>query len=539
MTSTPALVRSEGRLADVDVARIMPWFVGAMILAIGSMLVDSLPVGVVRDDGMYVILAKSLATGHGYRWLNVPGMPPATHFPPGYPAVLAVLWWLYPAFPANVLLFKIANALFAGVAGAGTARLVHQRVGMSPTGSSAFALVALLGIPTLSLSAIVFSEPLFLAILLPALLLAERVVDAERAGPAERAERARLRDIVLIGVMAGAATLVRTHGIALIAALPIVLVVRRRSWRVAAIFTAVALAVVLPWQLWAAMHAGAVPVPMRGNYESYGPWLVAGIRADGIALLARTAVRTSTELLAMFATLAAPSMPGVVRLAALLALGVLAATGARPLWRQAPATAVFLVLYVGIVVLWPFTPARFVWGIWPLVLMPIVLGARRLIAWRPRSRAMTSLRVAALVGAGAVALGYGTYTLRGYRGQWWESIPRSQATALRPLVAWAAQHTQMNDLLAVEEEGAVYLYAGRQTVPVHTFTAGQYLQKRSPRENAEVIRTMLASYPITHVVVSSTSMREAARELALATPPVLAVRDTFAGGIVLVPTTAR
>src|SRR4029079_2897597 len=74
---------------------------------------------------------KSLATGHGYRWLNLPGTPPAPHFPPGYPAVLALLWQLAPAFPANVVLFKLANALFMAVAAAATFSLSRKRLELS------------------------------------------------------------------------------------------------------------------------------------------------------------------------------------------------------------------------------------------------------------------------------------------------------------------------------------------------------------------------------------------------------------------------
>ena len=528
MTSTPVVLDTAlAREGRIDVARVMPWLVGAMVLAAGSMLVDALPVGVVHDDGMYVILAKSLATGQGYRWLNVPGAPPATHFPPGYPAVLAFLWWLYPVFPGNVALFKIANALFTGLAAAGTARFAHQRLGMVARGAAAFALVTMLGIPTLTLSVMVMSEPLFLALLFPVLLMAERVVDAD--------DTPSRWELVLLGALVGCATLVRTHGIAVIAAIPIVLVLRRRRVSEAAIVAGAALAVVLPWQLWVSSHAGAFPAPMQGNYESYGAWLAAGVRSEGIGLLARTALKTGTEILAMFATMAAPSLPAPVRFAALGVLVLLFAAGARSFWRLAPVTALSMLFYSAIVVLWPFTPARFLWGVWPFLLMPIVLGGRVVLAWRPETRSTRALRVASLTCTAAVSLGYATYTLRGYRGQWWQSIPRAGAANLRPLVLWAARHTAPTDLLAVEAESAVFLYTGRQTVPVHTFTVQQYFQPRTPRENAAVIQTILANYPVSAVAVSSTSMLDATRELAARHPPLLTLRDSFPGGIVLTP----
>ena len=46
--------------------------------------------------------ARALAQGAGYHYTNLPGAPAATHFPPGYPLMLAPLWWVAPTFPANV-----------------------------------------------------------------------------------------------------------------------------------------------------------------------------------------------------------------------------------------------------------------------------------------------------------------------------------------------------------------------------------------------------------------------------------------------------
>ncbi|HEX4468350.1 MAG TPA: hypothetical protein VH080_02395, partial [Gemmatimonadaceae bacterium] len=301
MTGAIATIPSTAKLTA---ARAVPaWLVsvlvGAVVFGVGAMIVDGLPVGAAHDDGMYVILGKALATGHGYRWLHVPGAPPATHFPPGYPAVLALLWWLFPAFPANVIVFKLANALFMGVAASGCFWLVRSRFEMSDVGAAGFAIVATLGIPTLTLSALVMSEPLFLALLLPTLLLAERVANDESN---------RIRDVVALALLIGVATLVRTHGIALIGAVALMLASRRR-FRTAALFMAIVLVLLLPWQIWVATHAGVVPMTMRGNYESYSAWFSSGLKADGFALIVRTVPQTSRDIATMFEVFAAPGMP--------------------------------------------------------------------------------------------------------------------------------------------------------------------------------------------------------------------------------------
>jgi hypothetical protein len=527
-SAAPLPVLAERTTARAIPSWLMPAIVGVIALAVGASIVDGLPVGVAHDDGMYVILAKAIATGHGYRWLHVPGAPPATHFPPGYPAVLAVLWWLFPAFPANVIAFKFANALFMAVAAMGVYAFTKARFGMTEIGAAIFALVSTLGIPTLTLSALVMSEPLFLALLMPILLLAERLGDSEDG---------RMRDVVLLALLVGAATLVRTHGIALTGAIGLALVARRRL-REAVVFGAISVAMLLPWQLWVSAHAGVVPMTMRGNYESYGAWFANGLHTEGFALIARTVARTSRDVAVMFEVLVAPSMPSIVRAFAVLVLGAFSVVGARVLWRRAPVSALFLSLYAAIVIVWPFTPARFLWCVWPLIIALPILGAREVVAWRPGTAAMRVGRLSTIAAALLLACGYATYNVRGYRHQWWSSIPRMISRNVHPLLVWVATRTPKDAVLATEAESEVYLYTGRLTVPVGTFTVDEYFGARTPAENAAVISAVVSHYHPKAVVVSSGAMRDAARELVLGTPSTFAVVDTFPdGGLVLIPRT--
>ena len=96
--------------------RLVMLVVFAIVLGAGVLTITPHPLGVFSDDGMYAVLAKSLAEGRGYRFINLPGAPSGTHFPPAYPLLLAALWKLVPAFPQNVLVFKAANALLNAVA---------------------------------------------------------------------------------------------------------------------------------------------------------------------------------------------------------------------------------------------------------------------------------------------------------------------------------------------------------------------------------------------------------------------------------------
>jgi hypothetical protein len=528
MTGAVATIPSTAKLSAsrATPAWLVSVLVGALVFGVGALIVDGLPVGVAHDDGMYVILGKAIATGQGYRWLHVPGAPPATHFPPGYPAVLALLWWFFPAFPANVIVFKLANALFMGVAAAGCFWFVRSRFEMSDVGAAAFSIVATLGIPTLTLSALVMSEPLFLALLLPTLLLAERVANDDSS---------RMRDVVALASLVGIATLVRTHGIALIGAVALILAFRRR-FRDVAVFTGIVVVLLLPWQIWVATHAGVVPPTMRGNYESYGAWFSSGLKAEGFGLIARTVPQTSGDIATMFEVFAAPGMPMPVRYVAVFALAALAAIGARLLWRRARVAAVFLLLYSAIVIVWPFNPQRFLWCVWPLVIVLPILGVREVLRWRPSKSYANAARIAALAASFLIACGYGVYNVRGYRHQYWSSIPRMISRNVHPLLVWVATRTPRDAVLATEAEATVYLYTGRYTVPVGTFTVDEYFGPRTPAENAAVIRSVVTRYHPKAVVVSSDAMRNAARELVLGNPPAFAVVDTFPdGGLVLIP----
>ncbi|HVZ17427.1 MAG TPA: hypothetical protein VG897_09950, partial [Terriglobales bacterium] len=69
-------------------------------------------VGIIHDDGIYTVTAKSLAEGRGFRIESLPDNPAQTKYGPVYVAVLAFIWRLFPCFPTNLLLLKMTTAAF-------------------------------------------------------------------------------------------------------------------------------------------------------------------------------------------------------------------------------------------------------------------------------------------------------------------------------------------------------------------------------------------------------------------------------------------
>jgi hypothetical protein len=509
--------------ADAAPRRATAWWplalagVGALALAAGLAIVDALPVGVVADDSFYVILARALASGEGYRYLNVPGHPPGTHFPPGYPALLALLSFVVPAFPDSVVAFKAVNAAFLAVASICVALLLRTRAGLGPAWSIGVGAMTAVSVPLLILGNLVLSELCFLALALTLLLALERLVD--EPVPAWR--------VLALGVAIGVCALVRTHGIVLVPAAVIALGARRR-WRDTALLTAAAVITLLPWQLWVARHGGTLPAPLLGMYDSYASWWVRGVRTLGVSMIPATVAKTTVETSTMLAVLFSPMRGATAHAVTLVALAMLAAAACAEVWRRMPVTLLFLAGYLVIVLGWPFQTARFVWTAWPLVLALVAIGGWVALgkpAWR------APVRVALAVSFGWVAVGYTAYEVRGIRGQWWSSIPRVNTPRIATAVRWIAANTTPDELVASDYEGAVYLYTGRPALPIITLTPAQYLRDYTPRENAmEGLVPVLDAYPVRTVVAGAGRSYEAARFLATQDPTRLRLREQVDGG---------
>ena len=437
------------------------WSILAATIAIAVTIVafEPFPVGVWVDDGHYVILARALASGEGYRYVNLPGAPFATHFPPGYPAFLAVLTRLAPAFPANVRVFVFANAVFTAATAAGIVVLAHRRLSLPLPVAALAAVTWAMAVPTLMLSTAVMSEPLFLAMLLPALMFAER---AARDG--------RARETVLFALVLAACFLVRSIGVAGCVAFLVVLAARRR-WRDLGLAVVATGAAIAPWLVWKRLHEVPLPSAWAGMYGDYGAWFADGLSSHGITLLSHVAAQNARDIVEAFAGYwsggpgsAFRTLLGVVMLAAMCA-------GLAISWRRAPVTAGTLVGYFGIVLVWPFDPQRFVWGIGGLWVPLACAAAWRMWEWLAANVASRTKRTIASAALTALALCTPIGFLLAVPTRSWNRVPRQGEEMLVPILQWVARNTPPDAIIATDAETVVYLYTGRQGVPYVPFKA--------------------------------------------------------------------
>jgi hypothetical protein len=398
-------------------------------------------VGVFYDDGVYVTLAKALADGHGYVSLHLPDQPPAIHYPPLYPFVLSLLWRLWPAFPENVALFELFDSAALGVAAHVLARHA-SRMPLTPAQRYPALLVGFAAFPILTLVGVRFSEPLFLALFGGAIAVADR--DRVSAGGGLAA-----------GILAGLSALTRSIGIAAVAAVPVVLWIRGRR-AAAALAGAAGLLLALPWMMWTMRHAAAVDPLLVANYGTYTQFAgQAGIQGL-IAGLDFRALQALPRLLL-------PLVPAPAWYALAVLLFAVLAIGIARLWRSVPALSATLVPYVGIVVLWPFTPDRFMWLLLPWVAVLTVAGCHWL--WERRRWGKLTVALVGLV----LATGFGWAQAISIAERRFTVTAVQSSAPFRYLVAGIETGLPADAIVATDGEALVHLYTRRHTVPLILF----------------------------------------------------------------------
>jgi hypothetical protein len=206
------------------------------------------------DDANYILIARSLAVGDGYR-LGQGGTPFMTT--PMLPFLLAPLWLLHPPLPEGVTWFKLVPLACALLSvPALLAYLVRVRRVPSLAAAGIVAL-ALLAPPTFTYAArLVMTELPYLLFSAVALYLAHRLL----------VDGARSRWLWPgLALALAAACLTRTVGLALVAGCLGWLVWQRR-WREGLALACLVAILLVPWQIYVRSQGDLLLTP--GQYQS-------------------------------------------------------------------------------------------------------------------------------------------------------------------------------------------------------------------------------------------------------------------------------
>ncbi len=508
--------------------RLWPWLVlAAILLAYALTILGLRPAanfGGLQDDATYFALGKALATGRGYILLSFPGGLTRLKFPELYPWLLSWVWRWDPRFPGNVPDAIGLTVVFAGWFLLACFLLAKRTLGLGPVW--ALGVTALCGFNyfALLLGGSVLSDLPFAALALTAALAADRGLAPQASGgrsfssdkklakmkglqpqkhvpgsfaiaSTDPVTRCPIAWMALAGVLAAMATGLRTVGVTVIAGIALVALLRRR-YRAAIVLGVVGGCLALPWILPPIVHALA-PRPRAGPealgwsetlafYSSYiGQWRhYVPNAATQQAVLLKNALSVFLEpgILLLYPL---ASRSAAVSVLAGSALALLAWVGIVLGLRRAGLKAIhgLALVYLAMVLPWPFPPERFL-----VPVLPLLVGGMVLVFREALRRAALALRgnQPLVERAGAFGLGAALLVLAAvvaancayFAPASLAKLMSEQRTALvgkRKAYAWIAGNTPPEARFIAYDDVLLYLYTGRQAIrPIAPSTASAY-----------------------------------------------------------------
>ncbi|MDQ3010490.1 MAG: glycosyltransferase family 39 protein [Acidobacteriota bacterium] len=416
----PVTIESEQAALDSadqhEAAAGNPWLKPAAVIcvvlfiAIYWMRLDKV-FGMMLDDAWYLVLAKSLATGHGYTLVNspTPGIVPI--YPPAFPFLISLLYRLFPQFPENLWLLKSLSVVVMLVAGWAIYSYLTRERGQSPLLALGIAAASVFcpSLVFLATSA-VMSECLFLLCLVLTVMLIERGVQQYQRG----LEQNLVRYLLPGSVFAAIAFLTRSAAIAMLAAVVLYLL-KKRLIKPAIVFVLIVSAIVGPWIIYSRMHAPTQVQMAEVNSYIVVPYTkqfwqnIAGFEVYGETTAAQLPARTLGKAWEIFGTdfgrmFVAPvfealtvtqnwiEQTGNAGLILSLLLSLLTIIGFIHAARQDATLAEFVIFFSFLlIVIWPGELFRQVLPFLPFLLFYLVLSVEAIHGFYPGLKALAVL----------------------------------------------------------------------------------------------------------------------------------------------------
>ncbi len=449
-----------------------PLGLGVLLLALGLSIWEPLPPGIWHDDGVYVLLGRSLADGEGLRYVGIPGSPLAPKFPPLYPLLLALVWVLFPTFPDNVPVLGGINLVAVSLAAMVFVFYVRKVLRIPP--SFALALTALVWVSAhlWRVAAVPLSEPLFLLTLVGALWAGGKMESTKGPGP-----------ILLFLVAGGLAFYTRTLGVAVLAAGVVSLLLQGRKREGVGLGVG-AVVLVAPWVLWTRRATQGIPETLQDILGSYGGWLTSQVVHEP-GEFAFFLMRNAVHLLGRVFNLLLPGVTGPFLLFGVALLPVLL-LGFLEAFRRSRVLAITMVLSFGILLVWPFQDIRLLVPFQPLIVLVLALGFWRLLFGVGLGK---KLRIAVWSGAGAWVLLFFSVSVVRLAGGWTEEGYRVRAEALMDAARAVTEKTPPGAIVGAPELwSGIHLFTGRSVVPSARFRplTGEGPPEGTPEEQYEI-----------------------------------------------------
>ena len=507
-------------------ARLRLILIATLVITGGLYLVLMRPYsfGSYHDDGMYGVLAKSLATGQGYRVISLPSEPNQTKSPPLYPFLLSLTWRLFPRFPENVpmlmLLSVIASITFLAIA---WRYLVSNDYANSLQAIIVIA-VAALNWRVILLSTGVYSEMIYALLSVLALFLAEKLEPKED----------RLSVSIALGAVMGLAFLARSSAIALPLAVAFYFVVRRQ-WRRMVIPLLVCSLFMTTWILWGYFHRPPVDSVNAGYYESYFSTLahvfggpntssLSSFLLNLLGLIVSNAIGlivVTVPVICLGLNFGTQSMPGFwfgVGLG-LSAVTLIFTIGGFFRFRETGLRLLhaYVAAYIVVHLFWPYAAYdRFLMPLLPWFLLFLVTETSRVFTSARKNLQFSSPPgkkiIAALMGfVLLILIGLITYnSLSGIRMLHSSQKEKDRFSADQEAIHWLTANASPSDVVICYRDPTFYLYTGLKTIRSISARAGGLTQEsaESPEEQVRIIPQIINESNARYFVATATDYEQ-------------------------------
>ena len=319
--------------------------------------------GLFHDDGIYTVVAESLSDGTGYRIISLPTAPDQTKYPFVYSYVLSWLWRIYPKFPDNIGVLKAGNAAF--LTGIFILSYLFYRRHVTGEESEALLFAALVCINPVVFSFTDFTVSDILLLLLS--LCALVIFDASEQCSSRRGS------VTLLAVIVALGCLTRSAGVPLAVAGAAHFAWSKR-YRDLTHYICLVVLFIIPWWLWIRIHSNQTASSLLQYYVSYSSeppaFVIMWFDPFGALEIVWGNLRYIVEALDLL--FQSRIIPGL-----LLPVGLFLLWG---VWRSFNAQSVFfrsyVLLYLALVIAWPFPPARYLIPVVPAIYFFLLRGVQ-------------------------------------------------------------------------------------------------------------------------------------------------------------------
>lgn len=473
---------------------LIAFFLSIVTILAGALLMVPGVCGVYHDDGIYVSTAKALASGQGYRLINLPDAPVQTKYTPLYPGMLAVIWRLWPSFPDNLLLMQWLTVSMMAMSVGLAYYYVTEHHYFSPLTALSAGLLCATSSHFLYFGTILLSEMPFALFVVIALVVLERFM---------RGTSNRISYQVLLAFVLTFPFLTRPVGVVLI---PVALILLWLSHRPLWATAVGSISVVLAWFVWGTIHNQGIN-PLNAYYTDYFSWwsqsfnsvIWARVVFYNLAYLITGLFAVGTTGLFSLVSSSPMAIPILILLGVPTLIGI-----SQGMAKRQPLPC-FLCFYLLIVIMWPWPPHRFIVPILLFLLCYWLDGLGTLSRMLRRFRYVKAL---AIIFIGVMVAGNIFQTYRAIQVNREMQYPYTEARenltawpSFEGTFSWIRTNTEPADVIACPLDSMVFLYTARKSIrPFAMRPASLFYGDSAPAATSEQLIAFLREYRAKYLV---------------------------------------